>query len=140
MRSFAAAGVLALAGVAAAAPADIPPTALLDHIKFLASDELRGRADGSAELERAADYIADRFKAAGLRPGGDKGTWFQPFELVAGLTVGEGNELSLVHGSKTLRFTLGTSYYPLATPASTPSAAPSVSLDPCRSCLRATAS
>jgi hypothetical protein len=129
MRSFAAAGVLALAGVAAAAPADIPPTALLDHIKFLASDELRGRADGSAELERAADYIADRFKAAGLRPGGDKGTWFQPFELVAGLTVGEGNELSLVHGSKTLRFTLGTSYYPLATPASTPSAAPSVSLE-----------
>src|SRR6185436_19926554 len=106
-----------------------PPTALLDHIKFLASDELRGRADGSAELERAADYIADRFKAAGLRPGGDKGTWFQPFELVAGLTVGEGNELSIAQGNRTIRFTLGTSYYPLATPASTPSAAPSVSLE-----------
>ena len=130
MRSFAAAGVLALAGVAAAAaPADIPPTALLDHIKFLASDELRGRADGSAELERAADYIADRFKAAGLQPGGDKGTWFQPFELVAGLNIGQGNELSIAHGNKTLRFTLGTSYYPLATPATDSAAAPSVSLD-----------
>ena len=130
MRSFAAAGVLALAGVAAAAaPADIPPTALLDHIKFLASDELRGRADGSAELERAADYIADRFKAAGLQPGGDKGTWFQPFELVAGLNIGQGNELSIAHGNKTLRFTLGTSYYPLATPATDSTAAPSVSLD-----------
>ena len=129
MRSFAAAGVLALAGVAAAAPADIPPTALLDHIKFLASDELRGRADGSAELERAADYIADRFKAAGLRPGGDKGTWFQPFELVAGLTVGEGNELSIAQGKGTIRFTLGTNYYPLATPAGAPSTAPSVSLE-----------
>jgi len=129
MRSFAAAGVLALAGVAAAAPADIPPTALLDHIKFLASDELRGRADGSAELERAADYIADRFKAAGLRPGGDKGTWFQPFELVAGLTVGEGNELSIAQGNRTIRFTLGTNYYPLATPAGAPSTAPSVSLE-----------
>ncbi len=33
MRSFAAAGVLALAGVAAAAPADIPPTALLDEFR-----------------------------------------------------------------------------------------------------------
>ncbi|HEV8393028.1 MAG TPA: M28 family peptidase [Vicinamibacterales bacterium] len=129
MRSFAAAGVLALAGVAAAGPGDIPPSALLDHIKFLASDELRGRADGSAELERAADYIADRFRTAGLKPGGDKGSWFQPFELVAGLNVGEGNELSIAHGGKTQRFTLGTSYYPLATPAGASDSAPSVALE-----------
>jgi len=129
MRSFAAAAVLAIAGVAAAAPTDIPPAALLDHIKFLASDELRGRADGSAELERAADYIADQLRAAGLQPGGDNGTWFQPFELVAGLNIGEDNELSIAHGNKTLRFTLGTSYYPLATPANMPGQAPSVSVE-----------
>jgi hypothetical protein len=129
MRSFAAAGVLALAGVAVATAADIPSTALLDHIKFLASDELKGRGDGSAELERAADYIADRFRAAGLQPGGDNGTWFQKFELVAGLTVGDGNELSLVQGGKTVRFTLGTSYYPLATPANGAGSAPPISLE-----------
>jgi hypothetical protein len=129
MRSFAAAGLLALAGVAAATSADIPSAALLDHIKFLASDELKGRADGSAELERAADYIADRFRAAGLQPAAEGGTYFQPFDLVAGLTVGAGNELSISHGGKTLRFTLGTSYYPLATPAGTSAAAPSVSLE-----------
>ena len=130
MRSFAAAGVLALiAGAAVAAATDIAPSALLDHIKFLASDDLKGRADGSPELERAADYIADKFRAAGLKPGGDAGTWFQPFDLVAGLNVGEGNELSISHGGKTLRFTLGTSYYPLATPAGDSSAAPSASLD-----------
>jgi hypothetical protein len=130
MRSFAAAGVLALiAGAAVAAATDIPPSALLDHIKFLASDEPKGRADGSPELERAAEYIADKFKAAGLKPGGDGGTWFQPFDLVAGLDIGEGNELSISHGGKTQRFTLGTSYYPLATPASASSAAPSVSLE-----------
>jgi hypothetical protein len=130
MRSFAAAGVLALiAGAAVAAATDISPSALLDHIKFLASDDLKGRADGSPELERAADYIADRFKAAGLKPGGDGGTWFQPFELVAGLNISDGNELSISHGGKTLRFTLGTSYYPLATPASESSSGPSASLD-----------
>jgi hypothetical protein len=129
MRSFAAAVLLALAGVAAAAPSEIPPAALLDHIKFLASDELKGRGDGSPELEKAADYIADKFRAAGLRPGGDNGTWFQPFDLVAGLSIGNGNELSISHGNKTLRFTLGTSYYPLATPANGPAAAPSVSLE-----------
>ena len=129
MRSFAAAVLLALAGAAVAAPADIPATALLEHIKFLAADELKGRGDGSPELERAADYIADRFRAAGLQPGGDKGTWFQRFDLVAGLTVGEGNELSLSQGGRTLRFVLGTSYYPLATPADAPGSAPSVSLE-----------
>ena len=129
MRSFAAAVLLALAGVAAAAPSDILPAALLDHIKFLASDELRGRGDGSPELEKAADYIADKFRAAGLQPGGDNGTWFQPFDLVAGLNIGDGNQLSISHGSKTLRFTLGTNYYPLATPANVPTAGPSASLD-----------
>jgi hypothetical protein len=131
MRSFAAAGVLALAaGAAVAAPADIPSSALLEHIKFLSSDELKGRGDGSPELERAAEYIADRFRAAGLQPGGVHGTWFQPFELVAGLTIGEGNELTIAHGGKTNHFTLGTSYYPLATPATDGSApGPSVSLD-----------
>lgn len=129
MRSFAAAVVLALAGAAVAAPADIPPAALLEHIKFLSADDLKGRGDGSPELERAADYIAERFRAAGLQPGGDKGTWFQPFELVAGLNVGAGNELSISHGGKTQRFTLGTSYYPLATPANASDSEPSVSLD-----------
>jgi len=117
MRSLVAAAVLALACAAAAAPADIQPVALLDHIKFLSSDELQGRGDGSPELERAADYIAEQFRAIGLQPGGDGATWFQPFELVAGLTVGERNELSLSFGNRTARFALGTSYYPLAAPA-----------------------
>jgi hypothetical protein len=129
MRSFAAAVLLALAGAAVAAPADIPAAALLEHIKFLSADELKGRGDGSPELERAADYIADRFRAAGLQPGGDNGTWFQPFELVAGLNVGEGNDLAITQAGKTIRFALGTSYYPLATPASATDSAPSVALE-----------
>jgi len=114
MRSFAAAAVLALAGAAAAAASDIQPAALLDHIKFLASDEMKGRGDGSPDLERAAEYIAKQFQTAGLQPGGDGGTWFQPFELIAGLTVGQTNELSITTASKAIRFTLGTSYYPLS--------------------------
>ena len=65
----------------------IDPAALLDHIKLLASDEMKGRANGSPELERAGQYIAQEFKTAGLQPGGVNGDWFQPFELVAGLTV-----------------------------------------------------
>jgi len=129
MRSLVAAAVLALAGAAAAAPGDIPPTSLLEHIKFLSSDELQGRGAGTPELERAADYVAQQFRAIGLQPGGDGDSWFQPFELVAGITVGERNELSFSFGSKTARFMLGSSYYPLAAPASDSTDTPSTTLE-----------
>ena len=106
------AGLLGGAVVAAATP--IVPDALLRHIRFLASDELRGRANGSIELERAADYIAAQFETAGLRPGGPDGEWFQRFELEAGLTIGEGNSLVVRAGPRSVSLSLGESYYPLA--------------------------
>jgi hypothetical protein len=125
--------VVVLAGlttVGSAATPAIPPAAVLEHIKFLASDDLKGRGDGSPELERAAEYIAQQFKAAGLRPGVKGRDWFQPFELVAGLSVGQGNELVIQgRGREAARFVLGSSYYPLsATPNDSPSVA-SAALD-----------
>ncbi len=92
----------------------ISPENLRTHLRVLASDEMRGRANGSPELDRAASYIADQFAHAGLQPGGADG-WYQPFRLVAGLTVGEGNQLSISAGSTTVAFSLGTSYYPMST-------------------------
>src|SRR5690349_17203447 len=35
---------------------------------FLASDEMRGRRTGSPEIDKAAAFIADEFKKAGLQP------------------------------------------------------------------------
>ena len=101
-------------GVVGAATPPIPPPAILEHIKFLASDDLQGRGNGTEELERAADYIAAQFKAAGLRPGGQDGGWFQPFGLTAGLNIDEGNSLVIRVGTQSVRLTLGESYYPLA--------------------------
>jgi hypothetical protein len=40
-------------------------------IAFLADASLAGRGLGTPQLDRAADYIAEQFRAAGLRPGGD---------------------------------------------------------------------
>jgi hypothetical protein len=113
---------------AAAATPPIQSEAVLAHIKFLASDELKGRASGSPELERAGDYIAAQFKAAGLRPGGANGNWFQPFELVAGLSRGEGNEGTVHAGSQAVHLTLGESYFPLAATPSESTAAASADL------------
>ena len=118
MRRFGltAAVIFIAASVAALAP-EIEPDRLLAHIKFLASDELKGRGDGSPELERAADYIAAAFKDAGLRPAGADNSWFQPFQLQAGLIVGRDNRLTIERDSRRVTLTLGTSYYPLAAPA-----------------------
>jgi Zn-dependent M28 family amino/carboxypeptidase len=38
-------------------------------VYFLASDEMKGRANGSPEMKTAADYIAGVFRDAGLKPG-----------------------------------------------------------------------
>jgi aminopeptidase YwaD len=97
-----------------AVPAAIDADRLLDHIKFLASDDLKGRASGSPELERAADYIAQQFKTIGLKPGGDDGTWFQPFEVIAGVNVGAGNSLVISDKGRSVTFSIGSTYYPLS--------------------------
>jgi hypothetical protein len=109
--------------------AAIESDALLTHIKFLAADELRGRGNGTPGLERAAEYIARNFKEAGLQPGGSEGTYFQPFEIVAGLTVGRDNRLAIEHNGKPVSFTLGTSYYPLSAPSNENPEVPSAQLD-----------
>lgn len=53
------------------------------HLRFLASDELRGRDTGSPELEIAARYLAEQFRSYGLDtvPGAEG--YFQPVKLVA---------------------------------------------------------
>lgn len=48
-------------------------------VTFLASDDLKGRGTGSPEERRAAEYLAERFKDAGLSPKGDNGTWFHHY-------------------------------------------------------------
>jgi hypothetical protein len=100
--------------VAASAPADIAPDALLQHVKFLSSDDLQGRGNGSEGLEKAGEYVAEQFKAVGLAPGGTSRDWFQPFELNAGLVVGSANTLSIDHRGTTVSFAIGKGYYPLA--------------------------
>lgn len=54
---------------------------LLAHIKTLASDEFEGRAPGSKGEELSIKYIADQFKAIGLKPGNPDGTYFQEVPL-----------------------------------------------------------
>ena len=93
----------------------IDPTAYLEHIKFLASDELEGRGDGSPGLEAAAEYIANQFRDAGLQPAGDGGTFFQSFEMNTGLSLEPGNKVELKSGRSSMEFEIGRDYQLLST-------------------------
>jgi hypothetical protein len=83
-----AAAIPAMALKARAALADLPPVfsqkALMEHVQFLSSPGIEGRGLGSEGLASVARYIADSFKASGLAPGGDHGTYFQKFTVDKG--------------------------------------------------------
>lgn len=60
---------------------------MMEDVKFLASKAMAGRGLGTKELDKAAEYIAQQFEAAGLQPGypGDS-TYLQTWsEYIAGL-------------------------------------------------------
>ncbi len=58
-------------------------------VKYLSSDALEGRGTGSRGGELAAQYIAQQFKAAGVEPAGDNGTYFQKVPMVGMTTLPE---------------------------------------------------
>ncbi len=51
-----------------------------EHVKVLADDAMEGRRAGTPGHRRAAEYVAEQFKNAGLSPGGDDG-YFQRVNL-----------------------------------------------------------
>ena len=58
--------------------------AYIAHVMYLASDELGGRSPATEGSEKAAQYIVEQFEEAGCEPGGEDGSWFQPFEVRRG--------------------------------------------------------
>jgi hypothetical protein len=62
---------------------------ILTHIRYLASDELKGRGTGTEGEKLAADYIVNRFAGWGIQPAGENNSWKQQFEFSTG-THGQG--------------------------------------------------
>ena len=71
---------------------NIYPNELEDHVRFLSSDELKGRMTGSEGDSLAAVFIRDRLQMAGLEP--LSGDGFQRFEVSDKVTSGKRNFLS----------------------------------------------
>ncbi|KFI22540.1 peptidase M28 [Nitrosococcus oceani] len=68
--------------------AELPPLfkaqRMMQDIAYLADPKLAGRGLGTPELDQAAQYIADKFQAAGLKPGGGEGNYYQTWTATAG--------------------------------------------------------
>jgi len=72
------------------------------HIEFLADEELKGRAPGTDGIEKAADYIAEQFTKAGLKPGADDGSYFQVWDEVIDAEGNKGavkNIIGIIQGT-----------------------------------------
>ena len=65
----------------------------------LSNDAMEGRDTGSAAYQRAADYVANRFKAAGLAPAGENGGYFQTVPMHEIAVVPEGTSFTLLGAS-----------------------------------------
>jgi Peptidase family M28 len=102
---LAVAALLALTGTAAlardAAP-DAATRAWWALTRELSSDAMEGRDTGSKGYDRAAALVAKRFAAAGLKPAGEAGGWFQPI-LFEDLRLDEAQSVLGIGGAR-LRF------------------------------------
>jgi Peptidase family M28 len=100
------------AGSAGVLPASVRKAAdsitaaqLEKDLAYLASDELKGRNTPSPGFDLAAAYISSRLEAAGVKPMGDNGTFYQRYEMhesrvgavAASITIG-GTALRLDDG------------------------------------------
>ena len=104
----AALSVLALLQASPGGPPDADTRAWWQRTSVLSADSMEGRDAGSRGYERAARHVARWLAAAGVKPLGDGGSWYQwvPMEEVAvtsgRLEVG-GRPLRFLHDVVTLR-------------------------------------
>ena len=73
----------------------------------LSNDSMEGRDTGTAAYQRAAEYVAKRFAAAGLKPAGENGSYFQtvPMHEIDVLPEGTSFVVHREHGADlSLRF------------------------------------
>jgi hypothetical protein len=94
-------------GGLAGAKASITGKAVFEHMRKLASDEMEGREAGTHSYARAASYVADEFRDAGLEPFGDDGTYFQSVRLFESRLVPGSARLIVRKSGEDIELTFG---------------------------------
>ncbi|HEU4814076.1 MAG TPA: M20/M25/M40 family metallo-hydrolase [Xanthomonadaceae bacterium] len=81
-------------------------------VRHLADDAMEGRETGTRGYRRASAYVAERFRQAGLQPGGDDGGWFQRVPLLRATRDAEGARLAIVRDGEATELAFGTQFLP----------------------------
>lgn len=82
------------------------------NVRHLSSPELRGRGTGSPEMEKAARFLADAFRKAGLKPAPGAGGYFQRFAVTTRAQLGGRNALAAVTPKGISRLKAGVDFQP----------------------------
>ena len=90
--------------------ASITKNELRKHLLYLASDELMGRATGSEEQKKAADYLADNLEKLGYRHNEKKDPFFQRFNLYKGI-FSDKSYITVFRDGKEEVYPVGTDYF-----------------------------
>lgn len=96
-----------------ASAATIDPAAYQAHVRYLASDALKGRATGSPELEKAAQYIQRQFASFGVKPVPGSG-YQQEFTAKIGARLDRNNRLQATLNGRTTALTPNKDFIPFA--------------------------
>jgi Zn-dependent M28 family amino/carboxypeptidase len=91
----------------------VDPNTYWDDVKYLASPELKGRATGSPELEKAADHIAGLFRSFGLKPVDGKSVELA-FPAEIGAHLGPHNEFAFSDGGAKRTLKLNQDFTPFS--------------------------
>jgi hypothetical protein len=120
---------LAVVLLAATAPASTQPRptsapiradAIRSHMTFLADDLLEGRGTGTRGFDLAAKYVAAQFEAAGLRPAGTDGGYYQRVRFRRTKPIGEQSSFALVRPDGSEPFVWGRDFVARSNAAHTP--------------------
>jgi hypothetical protein len=103
---------LVAAALCLANVASVSPQQYLEHVKHLASPELRGRGTGMPELDKAAEYIAAQFRSFGLRPP-DGQDYRQAFNVTTNARLGRDNRLAYFDNGRRTGLRMREDFIPL---------------------------
>lgn len=93
-------GVVSGQGVQSEKGVGVKPDELREWVSYLASDEMKGRVNGSPEMKTAALWIADKLREYGIKPVGTNSDLIQNYSFASWKgTISERNIIGLIEGS-----------------------------------------
>lgn len=97
---------------------EITSNEILEHVKYLASDELGGRFPGTDGDELAAKYIIGKFEKFQVEPKGDDG-YREWFEYISEVKIGSSNMFALKFDDVGIPFSVEKDFLPFGASALT---------------------